>query len=213
MRHSEADRALALGGLLQAALLARSLARDGNAPESAYQASVYSLLQLDAPDVPSVYDGVVGVALGLRTLVTQLNAPAERNLEVTRYAVAVLQLEAKLQRDRQRLEGLGKDLAQLRQRHEDSPLGAAEMAAAFAEIYQRHISTLSPRIIVKGEPVYLQNPDLAARIRTALLAGIRAAHLWRQCGGRRWQLLLRRRRVLDSAKALLDHIGPSTTVV
>jgi high frequency lysogenization protein len=36
-----------------------------------------------------------------------------------------------------------------------------------------------------------------------LLSGIRAAMLWRQVGGRRWQILLGQRRLLESARAYL----------
>jgi high frequency lysogenization protein len=36
------------------------------------------------------------------------------------------------------------------------------------------------------------------------LAGIRSAILWRQCGGRRMQILLGRRKLLDAARAYLS---------
>jgi high frequency lysogenization protein len=58
--------------------------------------------------------------------------------------------------------------------------------------------------MVRGEPLHLQNPDNATRIRVALLAGIRAAVLWRQTGGKKWQLLLRRRAIAASARDLVD---------
>ena len=77
------------------------------------------------------------------------------------------------------------------------------LLAHLAEIYSGTISNLQPRIMVRGEPSYLQNPDNQNRIRTMLLAGIRAAWLWRQVGGSRWTILLGRRRLLDSAEAYL----------
>ena len=72
-----------------------------------------------------------------------------------------------------------------------------------AEVYQRNISTLSPRVMVTGEPLHLQNPDNQNRIRAVLLAGVRAAILWQQCGGNRWTLLFGRRRLVDAARSLL----------
>ena len=72
-----------------------------------------------------------------------------------------------------------------------------------AELYSRTISTLTPRIMVSGEHGHLANPAIAARVRAALLAGIRSAVLWRQLGGRRWQLLLRRGRIARAAADLL----------
>ena len=57
-----------------------------------------------------------------------------------------------------------------------------------------------------GDPNLLNRPEIAARIRALLLAGVRAAVLWHQCGGRRLQLLLQARRTVNTARALLDAI-------
>ena len=64
------------------------------------------------------------------------------------------------------------------------------------------VSTLGPRIIVRGDPALLARPESANRIRALLLAGIRAAVLWRQCGGTRVGLILGRRRLLEAARGL-----------
>ncbi|MDQ4147727.1 MAG: DUF489 family protein, partial [Pseudomonadota bacterium] len=72
-----------------------------------------------------------------------------------------------------------------------------------ADTYQRSISELTPRIIVHGEESYLSNPDNASRIRALLLAGIRAAVLWRQAAGNRWRLLVGRNAMLRDIEALL----------
>jgi high frequency lysogenization protein len=45
---------------------------------------------------------------------------------------------------------------------------------------------------VTGNPTYLQNTATADKVRALLLAGIRAAILWRQVGGQRWHLLFKR---------------------
>jgi len=47
---------------------------------------------------------------------------------------------------------------------------------------------------------------LANKIRTLLLAGIRAAVLWRQMGGNRWQLLFSRKDIINDAKMLIGEI-------
>jgi high frequency lysogenization protein len=57
--------------------------------------------------------------------------------------------------------------------------------------------------MVRGEPVYLQNPDNQNRIRALLLAGVRAAWLWRQVGGSRWKILFARKRLLAAADEYL----------
>ncbi|OYY73806.1 MAG: hypothetical protein B7Y40_08130 [Gammaproteobacteria bacterium 28-57-27] len=53
--------------------------------------------------------------------------------------------------------------------------------------------------MVKGEPKQLNEPWVAQRIRSALLAGVRSAVLWHQCGGRKLNLLFRRKRFIDAS--------------
>jgi high frequency lysogenization protein len=86
---------------------------------------------------------------------------------------------------------------------DDGPLLDPSLLASLAAIYSDTVSHLSPRIIVKGEPLHLKNPDNQNRIRSNLLAGIRAAMLWRQVGGRRWQILFGQRQLLESARGYL----------
>jgi high frequency lysogenization protein len=59
-------------------------------------------------------------------------------------------------------------------------------------------------VIVRGERSYLANLDNASRIRALLLAGIRAAVLWRQAGGNRWRLIVGRQALLRDVEALLS---------
>ena len=94
-----------------------------------------------------------------------------------------------------------------RSRHQGFDLGDSVQNEQLADIYQERISMLGPRIMIGGEPLHLQNPDNAARIRVALLAGIRAAVLWRQAGGHKWQLLLRRRAMGRKSRELIDTLG------
>ena len=68
-----------------------------------------------------------------------------------------------------------------------------------AKLYQDTISTLSYRIQVQGRLENLRNDNIANRIRTLLLGGIRSAVLWYQLGGRRWRLVFYRKRVQGTA--------------
>lgn len=213
MSYPDEHQTIAIAGIFQAAALTRILGRDGKAPEAALRASIHSLLQVDAPNVESVFQGVAGVALGLATLNSQMRDASARDVELTRYFIALLRLEAMLTRDRQRLDRIGEAIASLQQLVPDTEDSRARLIEEFAEIYSNNISTLNQRIIVKGEPIYLHNDRIAASIRTSLLAGIRAARLWRQLGGRRWHLLLRRKRILSCTNRLLDHIRASSDVL
>ena len=76
-----------------------------------------------------------------------------------------------------------------------------------AELYSQTLSTLTPRIMVNGDHGYLGDPQIAARVRVALFAGIRSAFLWRQLGGNRWQLLFSRKKIASEAARILKNPG------
>ena len=75
--------------------------------------------------------------------------------------------------------------------------------AACGGLYQDTLSTFSQRIQVQGDMRHLQQPSNAAKIRALLLTGIRAARLWRQLGGHRWQLVFSRGKLLNELRPLL----------
>lgn len=204
--YNDQDRTLALAGVFQAARLTHQLARKGMTDGPALATSVHSIFNLSPDSTAEVFGGVDGVAMGLRTLVDQLNSPQQRDAELTRYAIGVIQLAVKLNKDGERLAKLGQDIEDLLDRKRAFEMEDARLYAPLADIYQNNLSTISPRIMVKGEPLHLQNPDTAARIRTALLAGVRAAHLWIQCGGSRWSLVLKRARLVNAARQLLSDL-------
>ena len=206
-RHGERDRTLALAGIFQAANLVTKLARNGQCDQRAATASADSLFEFDPVSVEAVYGGLPGLELGLRTLYGQLVQPAQRELEVARYVIALVQQADKLLSDSSRFEALGRDLEILQQKSADYDLGEFSRSAQLGRLYQQYVSPVPPQIMVRGEPLYLQNPQLTGQIRSLLLAGIRAGVLWRQCGGKRWHLLTRRRRIAEIASAMLDSIA------
>ena len=195
--YTDADRVVALGGIFQGARLARDVARNGICDAAAFDASRLSLFDFEPDSVASIFGGIAGVAHGLRTLTQQIERPAQRDLEVARYVVSLIHLSDRLMRDGEAMQGLHDDLTALDKRHQHFELGDGTLNEQLADVYQERISSLGSRIMIGGEPLHLQNPDNAARIRVALLAGVRAAVLWRQAGGRKWQLLLRRRAIMS----------------
>jgi high frequency lysogenization protein len=201
--HSDTDRALALAGVLQSALLTQQAARRGAVDGEALRASLYSVFQFDAPSVAAVFDGPAGVRLGLEELGRQLGQPSAKRLEVARYALSLLHLERKLAGDERRLAALGAALGALQNRLHDAAVTDPEVVAQLAEVYRDQISTLTPRIMVNGDPDLLRSTETGMRIRACLLAGIRAARLWRQCGGRHWHLALRRGALAGAARQIL----------
>ena len=201
-QYSDTDRTVALGGVFQAARLARDIARNGMCDAAAFEASRESLFDFTPDSVVAVFGGTQGVALGLQSLSRQLAHPEQRDLEVSRYVIALLHLTDRLLRSGPAMQRLRDDLTALARRRAHIELAESVQHEQLAQIYQDRISVLGPRIIVRGEPLHLQNPENAARIRVALLAGIRAGVLWRQAGGKKWQMLLRRRAIIAKAHEL-----------
>jgi high frequency lysogenization protein len=197
---------IALAGVYQAAWCAQGIARRGMADSDAIEACIHSIFQTDADDVPAVFGGFERVSPGLRQFIRQLRGGDGRDIELTRYVIALLQLERKLSANNAMLQQIGKGIENARNRLEHFPLLHGNILAQLADIYSQTVSTLQPRILVRGEALHLQNPDNQNKVRSLLLAGIRAALLWHQVGGRRRQILFRRRRMLETSEALLEQI-------
>jgi high frequency lysogenization protein len=207
MPHSDRDRLLALAGIYQAALCVRQIARQGTVDTDLMEPCLYGLFQTDAESVAAVFGGEAKVALGVRTLLSQLTGKEPRDLELTRYLVSLLKLERVLAGRPVMVRNIADGIAAASEKLEDLHLLHPELLATLGELYAGTISLLGPRIMVQGEPIYLKNEDNQARIRALLLAGIRAAWLWRQVGGSRWQILIKRRRLLEEAREYLRQVS------
>lgn len=203
---SDRDRCIALAGVFQAAHMAASIAEQGMTDSSALEASIHSLFKIDAESVEGVYGGLQGVESGLRLIQQQLGEKRTDNVLVTQYVIALLHLERKLSKNSAMQQQIQAGIRSAEERIAHFHLLHPNIIAQLADIYTQTISTLKPRIMVKGEPLHLQNPDNVNRIRALLLAGIRSAMLWRQCGGSRWQVIMGRKRVAEQARRLLHII-------
>lgn len=207
MIHSLNDRVLALAGVFQAASLVQRCARQGVKLDKDVETCINSLFITNPSSVEEIYDSAVHLRHGLNTLIKQIgNNTKLRDTEISRYVITLLYLERKLSRNTSMLETLGQGIDSAYQQAQFFNPTHEHVIAALADLYQRTISTLSPRIIVNGDPQLLQDAQHAHLIRTLLLAGIRSAMAWRQCGGTRWQLLFKRQSMLDEARSTLEKL-------
>lgn len=197
---------LALGGLFQAATLVHELARQESYRVHALHDTAVSLLRQNAETVEEVFGGIEGVQLGLETMQSILQSkldPSHR--EIFGYVNSMHKLQSRLKQSPETVQKITREIAQFAE-----GLSAAEdddQHAALADLYTQTLSRLTPRIIVQGAPGKLENPLTVNRIRTALFGGVRAALLWRQLGGRRWQLVFQRRGYLQQTDALLRRLN------
>ncbi|MES9902684.1 MAG: high frequency lysogenization protein HflD [Sedimenticola sp.] len=201
---TERDRAIAIAGVFQAAKLASQIAQRGIAESGAMEASIHSLFQINSESVEAVYGGVSGVTTGLVTLLNQLTNGRGKEGDVTRYVITLLHLERKLSKNPAMAESISQGIEQATGRLEHYHLLHSNMLAQLADIYVNTISTLKPKIMVQGEQLHLQNQENINRVRSLLLAGIRSAMLWRQCGGGRLQILLGRKHLKRQIEEILS---------
>ncbi len=208
MNHTLSERALALAGIYQACKLVELVAVRGMADVKAQGTCINSLFITTPEAVTDVYGGNESIGeklqLGLTGLIEQFRDPDKRNIELTRYVISVLALERKLIKQPALLGQISAGIDKAREKTEHFSHNHENVLASLADLYVNTISTLTPRIIVKGEHGHLSNPLNANRVRVLLLAAIRSAILWRQCGGNRWQLLFQRKNIVTAAQHWLD---------
>jgi len=200
------NQTIALAGIAQAAALVQQLATTGAADPTAMEASIASVLKIDSGSVIDVYGSLAGIKLGLEQLNVQMTGYKIVNPEQARYSASLVFLENQLsgRKDLLKLIQIGITKAQAQSEHFGSL--HENVLANLGEVYQSTISTLQPRIMVNGEQEYLSRPDVANKIRACLLAGIRSAILWKQCGGTRWKFLFSRKKIQAELQILLKQV-------
>lgn len=199
------EQLVALGAVFAAAILADRIARTGQVPEAPVACLIGSLLVRNPSNTLEVYGGdTLNLKDGFKALASALERnPASLQREPLRYALAMLGLERQLNARNDLLEIMGSRLDQIEQQVQHFGVAHENVIAACGGLYQDTISTFRQRIQVHGDMRFLQQPANAAKIRALLLAGIRAARLWHQLGGRRWQLLFSRRKLLNALYPLI----------
>ncbi|QWA12858.1 high frequency lysogenization protein HflD [Sodalis ligni] len=199
------DITLALAGICQSAMLVQQLAHKGQCDDGMLEVSLRSTLDLNPASTLAVYGSQpANLKLGLESMLGMLNASRTGpGAELTRYTLSLMVLERKLNGNKKSLDELAKRITQLDRQLTHFELLSETLISAMAAIYVDIISPLGPRIQVTGTPAMLQNTQIQAKIRAALLAGIRSAVLWQQVGGGRLQLMFGRNRLFKQARQIL----------
>lgn len=198
------EQVLALAAVFQSAQLVHNIASSGRFDEDDLRICLRGILNTNPDSVTDVYGPPGVLRTGLQTLSNQLGTTASNRLVyVARYVIALLHLQNKLQKNSPMLNQIAEGIERVHGQLEHYDITHSNVLANLAGIYSDTISQLTPKIMVNGEQQHLSNPDHVNRIRALLLAGIRAAVLWHQLGGRRWLLLFKRRKIVDTARQLL----------
>lgn len=205
MNSREKQQSIALSAIFQAADLVANLAKSGKVDNDALRPLVESILVLNADSTEDIYGGPwdhqSNLALGRRIAKQALGKDRNSvNPDTLRYALSLVHLESKLAKDSDMLATIGQKIGQLEQKkaHYENDVLHENMLAAISGMYQDTLSKLSFRIQVQGDSRYLQQAAIANQVRSTLMAGIRAAMLWRQLGGKRWHLIFKRKALLNA---------------
>ena len=204
--HSYRDQTLAFAGIWQAVSLVQDVAKRGLADTRDFETCIKTLFITDPQNTEEVYGTVAGVRKGLTVILNQFGEAANyRDMELTKYVIALMHLERRLARHPDMLAKISRELDATKTQVEHFSYAHENVIAHLADIYSATISILPPKIIVSGEEGRLSNPANAAKVRALLLAGIRSTVLWHQLGGRRMHLLFTRRKLLNQTKQLLNE--------
>jgi high frequency lysogenization protein len=197
------SRVLALAGMMQALKLVRQIADTGHADGEGERNALDSVFRIDAASAEAVYGNsraVRGGLLLLRDYFTDRNS----DQALPKLGMAVLQIERRFVGDeavaRQVLDGI-RTLEGIAERQGSIH---PDVISKLGQLYADTVSHLRPKVIVQGNPHYLQQADVVAEIRALLLAALRSAVLWRQMGGTMWDFVLRKRAMMAAIETELD---------
>lgn len=189
-------RVLALAGMVQSLKLVRQIAETGHADTGCQRIVLDSVFRIDADSVDTVYGGRGQLRHGLLTMREHLVDRGGDEM-LPKLGMSILQIERQFVGDegmtQQVIDGLRRLEATAQRQGSIHP----DVIGRLGQLYADTISHLRPKVIVQGNPHYLQQPEVVAEIRALLLAALRSAVLWRQVGGSYWDFVLRRRAMMQ----------------
>ena len=197
------DQIIALAGMFQSCQLVETLSKNGSVPADRFNVCIESLFQKDPETTEKVFGSLDNLQFGIESMqeLITLNSQAKGS-DTLRYVVGVIYLAKKLRQNKTMLNLIGERLDQASRQAEHFSMTHTNVIANLAQIYQDSLSTFRYRIQVNGYASYLQQENIAQRIRCLLFSGIRSAILWHQLGGRRRHLILNRKDILAQLRKL-----------
>lgn len=207
-RSALSQRAIALAALTQAVYLVDSVANKGMVDSEDCRTMLESIFTTtQSGESPAALYGTTaklntGIRICTRLLQGQ-DIPQAKTLMT--YSASLIALDKKLSKDHDMLQKLGEGINRIdKQHHYFGDAMHNSIIAAVADLYGETISTMKPRIIVRGKTEFLSQNENTRKVRALLMAGLRAAHQWHQHGGGSLTLLLRRKALLRELKQLKE---------
>lgn len=202
------NRQIALAALFQSAQAVADLGKNGHCDSQVESVLLKSLFVFEPESTLAIYDGrLKNLSVGLNFLQQFSQHPEQQHFQqVTRYVIGLLSLEKQLSKNTEMQSVIHSRLKHIEFNQAHFSDNRQQLASAISGVYQDTLSTLKFRIQVQGKPEVLQQTAISDRVRALLLAGIRAAMLWRQLGGSKWQLIFGRKAIESQSQQLLQQI-------
>lgn len=197
------SRVLALGGMMLALKLVRQIAETGHAEGAGAECVLGSVFRIDAASADAVYADPTALRGGL-LLVRDYLGDRHGDEALPKLGMAILQIERRFVADADMTRRVRSGIQMLAATAERQGVAHPEVTARLGQLYAETISQLRPKVIVTGNPHYLQQADVVAEIRALLLTALRSAVLWRQVGGSLWDFVLQRRAMMQAIETELD---------
>lgn len=194
------QQTLALASVLQSTTLVHQLASTGNCHQQSNKTSLRSIVT-NSSNIEEVFTSEKDLTTGLNSLKLILSNKNKNTEQVVFYALALINLEKKLMKNRAFLSKISAEIKHIKQQDFFS-ISHANSIARLAELYKSTLGNLNPRLLINGEQIYLTNQHTANHIRALLLAGIRAVSLWKSQGGKTWHLLFNKKKTLNLVNSM-----------
>ena len=203
------NQTLALAGLFQAAHLVEQLAKTGQANDKDLKICIESIFHTDPDNIEDVFGGTSdNLKIGFKEVrfLTDGKSRTGSSPDVMRYALGILHLESKLRKNKVMMNKIAGGIDASKRQLDHFHSSHENLIANLSGLYQETLSTFRFRIHVTGDAQHLRNSHNAHKIRTLLLCAVRSAILWRQMGGKRWQLLFNRKKLNIACQNALRHL-------
>ena len=197
------DQAMALAAVFQACYLVDQLANTGEASTAEMEVCIGALLNQNPESLADLFGSEQNLEAGVDAMTVLLGEHKDSELfraTTLVSTIAVLSIERQLNSRPVMLQNIAEGIDNATRQAEHFSVIHDNVFANIAALYQQTISTLSQRVQVKGNPIYLQQPGVAERIRCLLFAAVRSAFLWRQLGGKRYHLVVYRQALIQALK-------------
>lgn len=204
MANSMQGQALGFSAMAQAATLVHRIATAEPISARDCDTLVYSLFQFNPNSPSDVYGEQANLKTGKTAALNllQSSGSATEKPIIMRYCASIIRLAKELNRNSELATAVASRLEHAERFVNDFSSDDSNRYSTLAGVYTDTLSKLPHRIHVQGNPEQLKNRANADKIRTLLLAGVRAAMLWQQCGGRRLNFVFKRGALVKALQQL-----------